>query len=563
MRPASSPTASGFAPEARASLARVLMLLFVLLVAVNSVLGERPPPPVASSAPSDMFSAERALAFAHALLPEAVPHPVGSPENDRVRERLVTAFADLGFVATVETGSACSSRGRCETVKNVVATLPGARPDALLVSAHYDSVPAGPGVGDDLAGAASVLEIARSLKGDGPHELTIVFLVDDGEEAGLLGARSFIADSPEAKSVRFAVNMDNRGDDGPAMMFETSSGNADLLPLLAGAARHPVATSLFYEVYRRMPNDTDFTVWKRAGIKGLNFAFIGGADRYHTPRDDFAHLSSRSLQHEGESALAVARAIANRPPPLDQTADAVYFDLFGATLATCPARLALPLTIAILLVYLLAATIRVRQEVTSVRALLLENAGWLLAIALSVATAMALSQVLHRAPLFGPETLPRAASFTLVGVASAAVALAGMRRWVSGASAHGPWLLFLVLGVVVAALVPGASYLFFFPGVVAAGSEMVSGLGGPREGSVVRDAGSLLPVVASAMVWSPVLWGVEAALGTAIPAIFSVIGAILLFPTLAIIRLRRPLLVVCAVAVGAALLLLVWTPVPA
>ena len=51
-------------------------------------------------------------------------------------------------------------------------------------------------MGDDLAGAASVLEIARALKSEGSHELSIVFLVDDGEEAGLLGARAFIADSP-------------------------------------------------------------------------------------------------------------------------------------------------------------------------------------------------------------------------------------------------------------------------------------------------------------------------------------------------------------------------------
>jgi hypothetical protein len=543
------------------TLARALMLLFVLLVAVDSVLGERPTSPVSASAPADAFSAERALGFAHALLPESVPHPVGSEENDRVRERLVNAFAELGLAAKVETGSACNARGRCETVKNVVATLPGTREEALLVSAHYDSVPAGPGVGDDLAGAASVLEIARAMmKSESTRELSVVFLVDDGEEAGLLGARAFIADSPEARTVRWAVNMDNRGDRGPAMMFETSPGNAELVPLFARAAHRPVATSLFYEVYRRMPNDTDFTIWKRAGIKGLNFAFIGGADRYHTSQDDFEHLDPRSVQHEGECALAAARAIAEHPPSADTQADVVYFDLFGAMLATCPARFALPLTLALLLAYLLAATIRVRQEITSLRSLVIENLGWLLALALSVATTLALSQVIHQVPLFGPATTSRAAAFTLVGVSAAALTLGGMRRWVSGGTAHAPWLLFLVLGVVVAAFVPGASYLFFFPGVVVAGSEMVSALGAPREGSVVRDAGSILPLAASAMVWSPVLSGVESALGMAIPAIFSVIGAVMLFPVLAIVRLRGRLLLIAAMTIVAALALLVWTP---
>ena len=542
------------------TLARALMLLFVLLVAVDAVLGERPPAPVAASAPADAFSAERALRVAHALLPEPVPHPVGSLENDLVRARVVDAFEELGFHATVETAKACSKRGRCETVKNVVAVLPGVREEALLVSAHYDSVPAGPGVGDDLAGAASVLEIARSLKSDAPHELSIVFLLDDGEEAGLLGARAFIAESPEARSVRWAVNIDNRGDRGAAMMFETSDGNADVIPLFAASARRPVASSLFYEVYRRMPNDTDFTVWKSAGIRGLNFAFISGADRYHTKDDDFVHLDARSVQHEGESALLFARAIATQPPPAGSKSDVVYFDLFGAALATCPARFALPLTLAVLFVYLLAATIRVRQELTSLRQLVLENAAWLLAVAFAVALTLALLQVLGRGALFGPTTAGRAAAYTLVGAAAAALMLGGARRWVTGASAHGPWVVFMILGVVVATMVPGASYLFFFPGVVAAGSEMVLALGAPREGSLLRDAGSLLPVAVSAMVWSPVLSGVEAALGMAIPAIFAVIGAILLFPAFALCRARKRLLMMSGAATAVALVLLLWTP---
>jgi len=108
---------------------------------------------------------------------------------------------------------------------------------------------------------------------------------------------------------------------------------------------------------------------------------------------------------------------------------------------------------------------------------------------------------------------------------------------------------------------PGASYLFFFPGVVAAGAEMVAALGAPRERSIIRDASSLLPVVASAMVWAPVLSGVEAALGIGVPAIFSVIGALMLFPVLTMASTRRTLVVVSGASISLALLLLVWTPV--
>ena len=51
-----------------------------------------------------------------------------------------------------------------------------------------------------------------------------------------------------------------------------------------------MSNSLYYFIYKLLPNDTDFTVFKAAGYEGLNFALIGDVERYHTPQDDFAHL---------------------------------------------------------------------------------------------------------------------------------------------------------------------------------------------------------------------------------------------------------------------------------
>jgi hypothetical protein len=46
---------------------------------------------------------------------------------------------------------------------------------------------------------------------------------------------------------------------------------------------HPVASSVSQEVWRRMPNDSDFTVFNRHQFRGLNFAHLGGWPAYHTP----------------------------------------------------------------------------------------------------------------------------------------------------------------------------------------------------------------------------------------------------------------------------------------
>ena len=62
---------------------------------------------------------------------------------------------------------------------------------ALVLTAHYDSVEASPGFGDDGIGVAVWLEVAHLLKQQPPTQ-PVVFLLTDGEETGLLGAQAFV-----------------------------------------------------------------------------------------------------------------------------------------------------------------------------------------------------------------------------------------------------------------------------------------------------------------------------------------------------------------------------------
>ena len=134
-----------------------------------------------------------------------------------MRTRIVDELARLAYKPQVQVGFACSEYGDCATVNNVVARLDGSAPgSAVLLAAHYDSVPAAPGDSDDGAGVAAVLEIARALQSLPRPRNSIIFLIDDGEEAGLLGARAFVDSHPWAKEVRAAVNLDARGTSGPS-----------------------------------------------------------------------------------------------------------------------------------------------------------------------------------------------------------------------------------------------------------------------------------------------------------------------------------------------------------
>ena len=87
--------------------------------------------------------------------------------------------------------------------------------------AHYDSVPSGPGAGDDAASVAAILETIRALKaGATPLRNDLIVLFTDGEELGLLGAKGFVETYPALRDIKVTLNFDMRGDYGPSVMFQ-------------------------------------------------------------------------------------------------------------------------------------------------------------------------------------------------------------------------------------------------------------------------------------------------------------------------------------------------------
>jgi len=321
-----------------------VILLFVLMVAGVCALRKGTPDPLASSAPPEVFSAERALVFLNALATS--PHPLGSPEHDRVRDYLVSELTALGLSPEVERTTGVTPRYEVAgTVENIVARLKGTsgKTDAVALLAHYDSVPAGPGAGDDGAGVAALLETLRALRAGPPLPNDILFVITDGEEDGLLGASAFVAENPAARDVRVAVNFEARGNAGESQMFETSAGNGRLVEIFLEAAPHPSGSSLTYEIYKHMPNDTDMTVFKRSGAAGLNFAFIGHWEAYHTPLDNPQRLDRGSLQQHGENALSLARRFGNADLTELRDRDSVYFSMPGNLFAHYSSRFVWPL----------------------------------------------------------------------------------------------------------------------------------------------------------------------------------------------------------------------------
>jgi hypothetical protein len=339
-------------------LPRLAGIVWVLLVAWVGMFLSAPPSAVPESAPATEFSAHRAMQHIREIA--RAPHPVGSAEHARVRDYLIAQLRSLGLESTVQkTVGLLAEYGSAATVENVLARKRGSAPGpALLLVAHYDSVPAGPGAGDDGAGIACLLETARALSAGPPLRHDVIFLFSDGEELGLLGASAFAAEHPWKNDVGVVLNFDNRGSRGAVLMYETSAGNLGLVRELAAAAPAPRATSLSAAVARLMPNSSDFFVLRKAGLAGLNFAFIGGPQNYHTPQDTPQNVDLRTLQHAGSYALPLARRLADSDLSRLARADgpaAVYFNPAGNWLVVYPMSWARPLAIAVFVLFLLVA----------------------------------------------------------------------------------------------------------------------------------------------------------------------------------------------------------------
>jgi hypothetical protein len=248
-----------------------------------------------------------------------------------VRTYLLGRLQSLGLEPEVQTTTSIVQRGtlaRAATVRNVIARLPGTSPTgAVLITAHYDSRELAPGAGDDGSGVVAVLEAVRALRAGGPVRNDVIVLFTDAEELGLLGARAFVAEHPWLRDVSLVLSFEMRGAGGPSIMFETNDQNGWIVRALADFDPRPFANSLAYEVYQRLPNDTDFTPFKEAGKQGLNFAAIGRSHLYHQSTDTPERLSEATLQHHGIRALAALRYLGDADLGSVTAPNVVYFRL--------------------------------------------------------------------------------------------------------------------------------------------------------------------------------------------------------------------------------------------
>jgi hypothetical protein len=234
-------------------------------------------------------------------------HFVGSQEHKKVQDYIVSEFEKLGLETEVQTQTAINKKWIAgTTAENILVRIKGTQQGkALMLLTHYDANPhsslgasdAGSGVVTILEGIRAFLATKQQPKND------IIILISDAEELGLLGAQAFVDEHKWAKDVGLVLNFEARGSGGPSyMLMETNGKNSKLLTeFLNAKPKYPVANSLMYSIYKKLPNDTDLTVFRQdANISGFNFAFIDDHFDYHTAQDSYERLDRETLLHQAD-----------------------------------------------------------------------------------------------------------------------------------------------------------------------------------------------------------------------------------------------------------------------
>ena len=430
------------------------------------------PVPKGLDAPTTDFSAARADATLGRLLGPEVPHPISSAANAAVRDRIRAEFASLGVKTQVYRAFGCrqpASYGvfTCGTTEDIIANVAPGEGRAIILMAHYDSVPAGPGASDDQSGVATVLETVRALKARGMKTMhPIIALITDGEEGGLLGAASFLDNPAFAARVGAAVNVEARGNQGPSLLFQTSAGDGPLIDLYARNVPEYTTGSLMSLIYRLLPNDTDLTLFIRRGFISFNFAFVGNVAGYHTPLDLRKNLSLSTLQQHGDNLLGVASGLTRTDFAALKGNDAIYLSVLGIVLPRMPVAWALPLAVLALALVLLTWLLT-RGDALSIGRSARVIAMPLAAVLGSVALGWGLFEVTalisgHSDPSFAhPLSLRIALSLGVVAVMVLVSRMAGPRE-----SALSVWTWMSALAVATAAFLPGLSAVFLLPALI-------------------------------------------------------------------------------------------------
>ena len=250
------------------------------------------------------------------------PRPAGSAALTQCRQYILAELKAAGIQAREDAWDATTPLGRVRMV-NVIATIPGRRPDRIALATHYDTKLFREfrfvGASDAASSTAAVLELGRILKAR-QHEFTIELLFFDGEEAvvdwyrnndNTYGSRRYVETAQKAGTLtglKALVLIDMIGDRNLTIRRDSNSTRWLTDTVWASAAKLGYRAHFLPE---ETTIDDDHMPFLRAGIPSVDIIDLD-YPAWHTAQDDLERVSARSLQIVGDVVLDALPQIERR-----------------------------------------------------------------------------------------------------------------------------------------------------------------------------------------------------------------------------------------------------------
>lgn len=287
-------------------------------------------------------SAERLMADVTVLAADDMQgRAIGTEGNRLAREYILRRFAEEDLQPVDDdyllpfTAAPTARRLNALNGINVAGVVRGTEhPDQWIVAtAHYDheGVRDGQiynGADDNASGTSALFELARLLRLSPPrHSVMLVAL--DGEEAGLLGARAFVANPPvPLASMMLNLNLDmvSRGDNGILWAVGTRQ-YPGLIPLIDALPQQPGIERRYGYDDPAVTGRNNWVMLSDQGAfhaVGVPFVFFSVDDHpdYHQPSDDAERIDAAWYRGAIQIAHDTLRAVDATGPDLRATATA-------------------------------------------------------------------------------------------------------------------------------------------------------------------------------------------------------------------------------------------------
>ncbi len=189
--------------------------------------------------------------------------------------------------------------------RNVIARRQGTSGLTVVVGAHYDSVPNGPGANDNASGTAVLLETAGVLAArDYPHSLE--FVAFDAEEIGLIGSGYYVSElgAEQRESLYAMINLDMLSV-GDQLQF---AGSEELVAEALRLSEQNGWSARTLEGALR--GTSDHANFLAIGVLSV-FIYRSNDPRYHSPLDLVEYVPAENLQAAGTLALGLLDFLAS------------------------------------------------------------------------------------------------------------------------------------------------------------------------------------------------------------------------------------------------------------